>query len=139
MSGAKNLITQILRHKKVRYLCAGGWNTLFGYGLMVVLYECLNAHFHLVAIAVLSSFISISMSFLTYKVFVFRTQGSWINEWVRSFVVYGVASLFSILLLWLFVDLLGFNIYFSQAVSMILVVSASYLGHARFTFNKDEQ
>ena len=127
-----------LQNEKIRYLAAGAWNTLFGYGLMIVLFEWLSSHLHLVVIAIISSFFSITVSFLTYKVFVFKTVGNWLSEWMRSFVVYGGATAFSIVLLWLFVDTFGLNIYIAQAASIVLVVFASYIGHQKFTFRKHE-
>lgn len=127
-----------LKDKRIRYLLAGGWNTIFGYLLMVILYELLSNQFHLVSIAILSSFIAISMSFATYKFFVFKTKGAWVSEWLRSFVVYGVATLFSIFSLWLLVDVIDINIYISQAISSALVIFFSYFGHKIFTFKKYE-
>lgn len=127
-----------LQNEKIRYLAAGAWNTLFGYGLMIILFELLSSHLHLVVIAAISSFFSITVSFLTYKVFVFKTMGNWLSEWMRSFVVYGGATAFSIALLWLLVDAFGLNIYIAQAISTVLVVFASYIGHQKFTFKKNE-
>lgn len=138
MDNFKNILNSLLKDKRIRYLLAGGWNTFFGYGLMVVLYDLLSNQVHLVLIAFISSFIAISMSFATYKIFVFQTKGLWLIEWQRSFVVYGVATLFSIFLLWLFVDIYFFDIYVSQAMSSLLVILASYFGHKIFTFKKHE-
>lgn len=132
----KSEITSFLKDKRIRYLLAGGWNTLFGYGLMLFMYELLNKELHLVAIAFLSSFIAISMSFATYKIFVFKTKGFWLTEWLRSFVVYGVVTLLSIFLLWLFMTVFNINIYISQAISSMLVIFGSYFGHKSFTFKK---
>jgi putative flippase GtrA len=49
--------------------------------------------------AVLSNFIAISVAFLGYKWFVFKTHGNYLHEWLRCFVVYGAAALPSLLLL----------------------------------------
>lgn len=139
MKGLYKFASFWLQNKKMRYLIAGAWNTLFGYGLMVVLFKCLSSYLHLVVIALISSFFSITVSFLSYKIFVFRTVGNWFTEWLRSFVVYGGATVFSIALLWLFIDGLDLNIYLAQGASTVLVVFASYIGHQKFTFKKNEQ
>lgn len=136
MGMLKSALTSFLKDKRIRYLLAGGWNTLFGYGLMICMYELLNKQLHLVAIAFLSSFIAISVSFATYKIFVFETKGFWLVEWLRSFIVYGLATLVSIFLLWLFVGVFDINIYISQAISSALVIIGSYFGHKSFTFKK---
>lgn len=135
----KSAIVVFFKDKRIRYLLVGGWNTIFGYLLMVILYELLSNQFHIVAIAFLSSFIAISMSFATYKVFVFNTKGFWLTEWLRSFIVYGLATLLSIFLLWLFMAIFNIDIYISQALSSTLVILGSYFGHKSFTFKKHEK
>jgi putative flippase GtrA len=127
-----------LKDRRIRYVLAGGWNTIFGYGLFVFLYELFNKQLHLVVIASLSSFFAISMSFFTYKIFVFKTKGLWLIEWIRSFLVYGIATFFSILLLWFFVNIFNINVYFSQAISSLVVIIGSYFGHKKFTFKKND-
>lgn len=79
------------------------------------------------------------MSFLTYKLYVFRTQGNWLAEWLRSFIVYGGAAVLSTALLWGLVDFVQLNIYISQALAIIIVVVISYLGHSKFTFKIKEK
>lgn len=138
MLNLKNAAVSVLQDIRVRYLLAGAWNTLFGYSLMVYLYNVFNKQLHIVVVAFLSSFIAISMSFITYKCFVYKTKGGWLVEWLRSFIVYGVATLISIFLLWLFVEVIKINIYISQALSSILVILGSYFGHRNFTFKKHE-
>lgn len=132
----KNLTVSLLKDKKIRYVLAGAWNTLFGYCLMVSLYENFNKDLHLVFIAFLSSFIAITMSFLTYKIFVFKTKGNWFQEWMRSFLVYGGASLVSTTILWLLIDIFLIDIYIAQAISIVIVIIVSYISHSKFTFKK---
>lgn len=122
--------------QKIRYLLAGGWNTLFGYLVGVGLYKILHAHTQTLYIALLANTICISMSFLTYKLFVFRTSGRWIEEYLKNCTVYSGAALISSLLLWVFVDLLSISIYIAQALVIISTVFISYTGHSRFTFKK---
>jgi putative flippase GtrA len=122
--------------QKIRYLLAGGWNTLFGYLVGVGLYQILHAHTQTLYIALLANTICISMSFLTYKLFVFRTSGRWLEEYLKSWTVYSGAALISSLLLWVFVDLLSISIYIAQALVIISTVVISYTGHSRFTFKK---
>ena len=119
---------------KMRYLLAGGWNTLFGYIIGVGLYQLMHAHIQTLYIALLANIICISMSFITYKLFVFKTRGRWIEEYLKSCTVYSGAALISSLLLWLFVDLFSIHIYIAQALVITTTVVISYTGHSRFTF-----
>lgn len=125
---------KLFKSKSIRYLIAGGWNTAFGYCLGVGLYLLLSDRLHITLIAVICNILAISMSFLTYKLFVFKTPGNWLNEYLRSFVVYGAMALLGILLLWCFVDLLGIGIWWAQALVIFLTVFISYFGHKLFTF-----
>ena len=131
-------ITKLVQSPKFRYLLAGGWNTFFGYGLMVVIYDQYKEQAHILLLGAICNVISITMSFVTYKLFVFRTHGDWIGEWMRSFVVYGGAALLSMTLLWVLVDFIQMNIFFAQALAIVIVVTASYIGHAAYTFNKSK-
>ena len=62
-------------NKKINYLLIGGVNTLFGYMIGVGLYELLVNSVGIVWIGVAANVLSIIFSFITYKLFVFRTNG----------------------------------------------------------------
>ncbi len=121
---------------KIRYLVAGIWNTLFGYSVSVALYYAFIEYLNLILIIIISNILTITMSFLTHKCFVFRTKGQWWTEYIRSYLVYGSTALFGIVLLWISVDYLGVPFWLAQGFVMMLAVIASYLGHKHFTFSK---
>ena len=128
------MIKAILRSDKVRYLIAGGWNTLFGYFVGVALFLGLTGIMHTAAIAFIANCMGILMSFSIYKLFVFKTRGNWIREFIKACLVYGNMALVSIVLVWVCVDILQLNIWISQALTLILTVFISYFGHKKFTF-----
>lgn len=128
------MVRKILQKKSIRYLLAGGWNTVFGYGVGVGLYTVLSSQLHVAVIAAIANIFAITMSFLTYKLFVFKTTGNWMLEYGRSYLVYGSMALLSIVLLWALVDYVGIDIWYAQALVIILTVGISYLGHKFFTF-----
>jgi putative flippase GtrA len=84
-----------------RYLLVGLWNTAFGYFTYAALTWVISRHlaYGYLYAAVLSNFIAISVAFLGYKWFVFKTHGNYLREWMRCFVVYGAAALPGLLLL----------------------------------------
>jgi putative flippase GtrA len=129
-------VRKYLEHKPLRYLLAGGWNTIFGYGVGVGLYTLLAGKLHITLIAAFANIIAITMSFLIYKLFVFKTPGNWLLEYGRSYIVYGGMAIFGIILIWIFVDILGWRIWYAQALVILVTVGASYLGHKFFTFKK---
>ena len=120
--------------QKIRYLFVGSWNTLFGYFLGATLFLLLNSRLHLVVIAIIANIIAISMSFVTYKLIVFRTRDSWLAEYCRCYVVYGFNALLGIPFLWILVDKLGLNIWIAQGFAILATVIISYFLHKRFTF-----
>jgi putative flippase GtrA len=131
------VVRNILQKKSTRYLLAGVWNTLFGYGVGVGLYITLSSQLHVTVIATISNVIAISMSFLTYKLFVFKTTGNWLLEYGRSYLVYGSMALLSVALLWILVDYLEVDIYSAQALIIVITVGTSYLGHKFITFRSN--
>lgn len=128
---------KLLEKQSLRYLVAGGWNTVFGYGVGVGLYTILSSQLHVAVIAAIANILAITMSFLTYKLFVFKTAGNWLSEYGRSYLVYGSMALLSIVLLWALVDYSGMDIWYAQALVILLTVGVSYLGHKFFTFRSN--
>ena len=122
--------------RALRYLVVGGFNTAIGYGIGVGSYLLLASHLPILLIGVIGNVIAISISFVTYKIFVFKTQGQWLTEYAKAFVVYGAMALLGIALLWLLVGHLQLSIWIAQGIIIGATVVISYLSHARFTFHR---
>lgn len=126
-----------------RYTLVGIWNTIFGYGTyagLTALFTPRVPHGYILA-AVFSSLIGISVAFLGYKWFVFKTKGNYLREWLRCHVVYGTAAVIGILVLPLFVygfrRFVGLDAsapYVAGATVTGLNVIVSFLGHRHFSF-----
>jgi putative flippase GtrA len=96
----RRLIKRIAQHipsdQLIRYLVVGAWNTLFGYGcffLFVRLFLHLMPSQPLLgasAASVVSTVINITVSFVGYKLFVFKSRGKFLYEYARSFLVFPV-------------------------------------------------
>jgi putative flippase GtrA len=65
---------------------------------------------------------------------VFKTKGNWLAEYLKCYLVYGMASVLSLLLIWGLVDGLGVPFWQAQGLVMIISVAFSYFGHSRFSF-----
>lgn len=88
----QRLVTHILPAEFVRYLLVGVWNTAFGYGAFVFFawwFSLRWPQYGYIAGGVVSSVLSISVAFLGYKKFVFKTKGNYWQEWLRCMAVYG--------------------------------------------------
>lgn len=129
-----SLIIASLSHKKCKYLLAGAWNTIFGYLSGVTIYYLFGEKLGVLIVATIANILSISMSFLTYKLFVFKTRGNWLIAYMRAYVVYGVSAIIGILLLLFFVKWLAIEFWLAQGLVILLTVVVSYIGHQNFTF-----
>ena len=128
-----------------RYLLVGTWNTLFGYATFAALVFVLDrflAHGYVLA-NVLSGLVNITVAFLGYKWFVFKTKGNYLREWARAVAVYsgGIAvgticlpGLVQALQVWGRVG--GSAPYVAGAILTGLGVIVSFLGHKKYTFRQ---
>jgi putative flippase GtrA len=123
--------------EKILYLITGGWNTVFGYGSFALLYYYLSGHINYLIILTISYVISITNSYISYKLLVFRTKGGVIREYLRFYVVYGGSFLVNIVLLPLMIERYKLNAYLSQACIVMVTIMASYLMHKKFTFKRN--
>jgi putative flippase GtrA len=129
----------------VRYLLVGGFNTVFGYGLFALLNWSLTglvAYSYMYA-AVLSNLIAITVAFLGYKWFVFRTRGNYLIEWLRCMGVYGSSMLIGLAGLAILVPILRrslhrpeFASYIAAAIMTVVTVIFSFLGHKNISFRQ---
>lgn len=129
----------------VRYIVVGGFNAVFGYGLFALLtwsFRGLGPYSYMYA-AVLGNFVAISMAFLGYKWFVFRTRGNYLIEWIRCFGVYGSSALVGLAGLPILVPILRHVLhrperapYIAGALLMIVTVLFSFFGHKHVSFRQ---
>lgn len=126
-----------------RYLVVGVGNTAFGYGTYAGLTALFTPHIpyaYMVA-GILSSFLNITFSFLTYKWFIFKTKGNYLREWSRCVVVYGGTYVLAVALLPVSVYLVRYFItagesapYVAGALQMAVTSCIGFLGHRQFSF-----
>ena len=82
-----------------RYLMVGGFNTLFGYCTFVLTLSLLKAipprFLYLAAplASIISTPFNITVAYFGYKLFVFRTKGNHLMEWLKCFAVYGTGMI----------------------------------------------
>ena len=129
----------------VRYILVGGFNTLSAYCVFALLnwwFRGLGPYSYMYA-AVLANFIAISVAFLGYKWFVFRTRGNYLREWIRCFGVYGGSALISLVGLPVIVPLLRRTLqrpelapYIAAAIMTAIGVLSSFFGHKNFSFRQ---
>lgn len=122
--------------KKIRYLIAGCFNTIFGYLIGVGFYKLMISEFHLLFVGLVTNIINISFSFVMYKLFVYKTKGGWFVEYLKSYVTYGLSAIVGVFLLWIMISSSNISIWLAQALSIIITTIVSYIGHTYFTFKQ---
>jgi putative flippase GtrA len=124
-----------LRHReKVLYLIVGGWNTVFGYALWVILDLILSPPLTYLTTLAISWPFAILNAYLGYRYIVFHSPGPWWKELPRFSLVYIIVLFLDLVVLPILVRTLPFSVYVCQAGFIIVVVIASYLGHKYFSF-----
>lgn len=118
--------------QKVRFLLVGGFNTVVGYGLFVALYF-LFAQRYLSALFV-QYFITISLSFITMRYYVFQSHGNIKKEYIKTFGVYVWMWALNMAGLFVLVDCFGSNALGAQIVCLIVCTILTYLLHKHFSF-----
>ena len=91
----------------------------------------------------ISTPIAITVAFLCYKHFVFRTHGNYLREWLRCFAVYSISFPMGLVLLPTATNVF-LHIAFSRPyapflaglVNSILIACYSYFAHKRFSFKR---
>jgi putative flippase GtrA len=128
----------------VRYLMVGGFNTVFGYGCFAAFnmaLEPLGAHAYLLA-SLLANLVAISVAFLGYKWFVFRTRGNYVREWLRCMAIYSTTILVTLAGMPMVVTLLRHTRfskhapYIAAAVMALVTIALGYLGHKHISFRR---
>ena len=141
------LIRHIPPGQFARYLMVGLWNTVFGYSVYALFTALLmpRLRFGYIVASVLSNLMSITVAYIGYKFFVFKTQGNYLVEWFRCILVYGSGVLPGLVLLPLLVEGLQHGLhlqrsapYIAGAMVMGTTVLYSFFGHKHFSFRVPE-
>jgi putative flippase GtrA len=121
--------------QKHRYLIAGAWNTAFGYSFGLAIYYLFEKIVTIYGILLISNIVSITMAFFTHKLFVFKTKGNWLKEYLKSYVVYGVSALIGAVSIWILVEYFSVKFWIAQGASILLCVIFSYFANSKYTYS----
>jgi putative flippase GtrA len=99
-SRLQRLIAKLTGAQFLRYLAVGIFNTIFGYctfALTLFLLTHVTPQHYLyltvIAASIISTPLNITVAYFGYKIFVFKTRGNYLIEWLKCFGVYGVGML----------------------------------------------
>ncbi len=134
----------------IRFLLVGASNTLLSLGLysgFVILYGYLLPHHGKPLIADIASItskpIAITVAFLCYKHFVFRTKGNYFKEWLKCFAVYGISTPAELIILPLATKAFllpalthPYAPFLAGVVNSVVIACYSYFAHKKFSFKR---
>ncbi|GAC1599787.1 MAG: hypothetical protein NVS4B10_11160 [Myxococcales bacterium] len=125
------------RQKPLRFLFVGAWNTLFGVSFFAALYWAtrpISAPW--LAVAAVAQLVAVANAFATYKLFVFRTRGNVVAEYLRFLGAYSLLMAAQLALMTACVSLLHMPPVAAQCGVTAVSVVVSFFTHDRLTFRR---
>ena len=125
-----------IESREVRFLLAGGWNTVFGLGVFAFLQLTVGDVIGYPAVLTISTVIAVLQSHLIQRRFVWHSTLRYGTELLRFSSVYVVQYAANLALLALAVEVMELPVVPSQvAITAVLIVS-SYVVHRFWTFRR---
>ena len=124
----------------IRFLMVGCFNTVFSIALAYVFIlpvEFFFPNLHRAVVTTIANYaalpIAITVAFLAYKWFVFRTHGNYFKEWLKVFAVYGVSLPFPAIVIPIATSLFV-RLHFSPRLTSLLALIANSVAIACYSF-----
>lgn len=129
-------ITDLLQNNTFKnYICIGMINTIFGLAIFPVLYFSLSSFkLHYLTILTLCYVISVVFSYMTTKIYVFKTVGNYIPELIKFSSYNIVVYFFNIIILPALIYYFNLHPVIAQYIFIIPVVFIGYLWQSKITF-----
>ena len=130
--------------QKLRFLLVGGFNTVFAYivlNLLNILFGLLlKDTFSPVVIAnlalIIQYILTINVSFITMRYYVFQSHGNWVHEWAKAWSVYIFLYLINAPVLTFMMTILGWSTWLAQGVYLIFSTIITFILHKYYSFRK---
>jgi putative flippase GtrA len=124
-----------LHETKVRFVLAGGLNTVFGLSVYPALYFLLAPlRLHYLIVLGIAQIVCVTLSFLTNKFLVFRTFGNYYRESLRFVLFHLAYFLVNLTVLPVLVEVVGIGPVWGQTLFAVMVIITSYFWHSNVTF-----
>lgn len=139
----RNLLSRAVADERIRFLVIGGFNTVFGFLMFVVVDVTAGRALDRNDLPVVASVVTVLVShlvasvvaFFLYRRLVFKVEGNLVVDFLRFQTVYLVPLLVNLIVLPSVVEL-GAPRIPAQAVIVVVMTIVSYLGHKFFSFRR---
>lgn len=120
--------------EKLRFLLVGGFNTVTAYCIFALLYELIKLDYNIAL--VIQYIITVNLSVLTMRYYVFRSKGDFVKEFFKAWSVYIFIFFFNAAVLNFFVVILGLYPLLAQALYLVLSTVVTFILHKYLSFRK---
>ena len=120
--------------QKIRFLLVGGFNTVVAYLIFTALYF-LTGHRYLISV-IIQCTISINISIITMRYYVFRSHGRFLKEYCKAAGFYAYMLFFNMAWLFIFIETLHIHALISQALYLCVSTVLTFLCHKYFSFRQ---
>lgn len=130
--------------EKVRFLLVGGANTLLSYVLLNLLNALLclvlteSAIYAANIALILQNMITINISFITMRYYVFRSHGVFWHEWIKCVSVYAFMYVFNAVFMTLLMSFFHWPLWLAQMVYIIVSTLLIFCLHKFFSFRTQQ-
>jgi putative flippase GtrA len=128
-------LSKLIANQKARYLITGGYNTVLGYLLFVLIFYYFSStvnHYFLLGICHLIGTIH---NFFSYSTFVFKPKVTALSNYMKFNLVYLFTFLLNLILFTLLTKVMNWNLYFSQALIICFIAVVGYFLNKYFSFS----
>ena len=129
------MVKKVFSYKFIRFLFAGGLNTLFSYGCFAVLMLIINQK---EIVTTLNYIISVAFNYLTSSKIVFKESGFSPLLIVKFYGTYVLTYIINLIHLYVTVDLWGWNVYFSEFITLLYIPIISFTLQRLLVFRKKD-
>ena len=131
----KNILKLWFQIKQpIRYLLVGGFNTVISLCLFAVLYLILQNNLNYLTIAIIAHFISVLNSTITFRLFVFEANGSFLYNYFKTNISYLFYLALNLMLLYVLCDLLGIYPIYGSIIVVCILTPLFFFIHKFFSF-----
>lgn len=125
------------RLQQMRFIAAGAWNTLFGYGAFLAAHAVMGASYDGLAALLIGYAIALPQAYVIQKWFVFRSSTAWGEQFKRFASVNTIVFAINAFVMPLAVRLTAADPRLVQGIFVAAVTLASYFSHKHFTFRQE--
>jgi putative flippase GtrA len=123
---------------RIKYLVAGGWNTLFGMAIFGLLLAALEDKIGYIGVLSVATPITIVQAHAIQRKFVWHTSSLYGNELFKFATVYFVQYLLNVVLLLFLVEVASMRAFNAQVLATGVLVLVSFALNRKWTFSSSD-